>query len=716
MSQRDLLELHGEENIPAGGVLIIPNRLSFQDLLHLEKYFQGRKVAYLFDREFTYDPPLRGRIEKSGTAIIEFSSNEEAKDSFKKVLHQHLGEDGLAIFVPGIVKVNPAQIMTVPSAVLRFLTSSGAPVLPLFIDHPEETCLRVESRSDIERVVFSFGSLLQREAANLANYTENFLIASETAFSARPILKSHLAWEILKGLKRCGKSAEIFDGNDDSSLPYDRLLAAAMVLSRAIRKATQKKRVAIILPPGKAGILANLGVLFAGKVPVNLNFTAGERAIKSCIEQANLDCFISAQRFMKRCSSFPWPEDGKMMLLDRILPGWKVQIGLCYALSKLLPTPMLARILGIPREGGHEEAVLLFTSGSSGDPKGVVLSHRNLLANVNQFGARIDLHPYDKVLGCLPLFHSFGCAVTMWYPLLEGISVVTYPNPLDTGKLAELIEQHSVRLLLATPTFLRGYLRKATKEQLAPLKLVITGAEKLPPAIAEAFEERFGKCVLEGYGLTETSPVTNVNLPDVGEANDPCCPVLPNHRFGSVGLLIPGMAVRITDPDTQEPLPLHHRGIIWFRGANVFEGYLDQPEKTRDVIKNGWFRTGDLGRLDEDGFLYIEGRLSRFSKIGGEMVPHETVENLINQAMRHSEDERVIAVTGVPDEAKGEALVLLSTDPDADINQLRSRLTEEGIPALWIPKKVIFVEKIPILASGKLDIKACEEIARNDRS
>lgn len=403
-----------------------------------------------------------------------------------------------------------------------------------------------------------------------------------------------------------------------------------------------------------------------------------------------------------------------MMLLDRMLPGWKVQIGLCYALSKILPASMLARILGIPREGGHEEAVLLFTSGSSGDPKGVVLSHRNLLANVNQFGARIDLHPYDKVLGCLPLFHSFGCAVTMWYPLLEGISVVTYPNPLDTGKLAELIEQHSVRLLLATPTFLRGYLRKATKEQLAPLKLVITGAEKLPPAIAEAFEERFGKCVLEGYGLTETAPVTNVNLPDVDGANDPCCPVLPNHRFGSVGLLIPGIAVRITDPDTQEPLPLHQRGIIWFRGANVFEGYLEQPEKTRDVIKNGWFRTGDLGRLDEDGFLYIEGRLSRFSKIGGEMVPHETVEDLINQAMKHSEDERVIAVTGVPDEAKGEALVLLSADPDTDINELRSRLTEEGIPTLWIPKKVISVEKIPILASGKLDIKACEEIARND--
>jgi acyl-[acyl-carrier-protein]-phospholipid O-acyltransferase/long-chain-fatty-acid--[acyl-carrier-protein] ligase len=300
----------------------------------------------------------------------------------------------------------------------------------------------------------------------------------------------------------------------------------------------------------------------------------------------------------------------------------------------------------------------------------------------------------------------------MWYPMIEGVTVVTYPSPLEVAKLAELIEEHSINLLLATPTFLRGYLRKATKEQFASLKLVITGAEKLPKKVAEAFEERFGKPVLEGYGLTETSPVTNVNLPDAVKPAGSRGPVLPNHRFGSVGLFIPGVAVRITDPDTNEPLPLHQSGMIWLRGSNVFEGYLDQPEKTASVMKNGWFKTGDLGRVDEDGFLYIEGRLSRFSKIGGEMVPHETVEDLINKAAGLGDDARHIAIVGVPDEAKGEALVLLSSNPDLNLQALRAKLTEEGIPALWIPKKIVDVPEIPILASGKLDIKGCETIAR----
>ncbi|MCB1087999.1 MAG: AMP-binding protein, partial [Verrucomicrobiae bacterium] len=300
--------------------------------------------------------------------------------------------------------------------------------------------------------------------------------------------------------------------------------------------------------------------------------------------------------------------------------------------------------------------------------------------------------------------------VTLWYPIIEGLSLVTYPSPLETGKLAELVETHRISLLLATPTFLRGYLKKAKPEQLASTKLVITGAEKLPAKVAETFETKFGKPVLEGYGLTETSPVTNVNLPDPespvpGERR----PVIASRRSGSVGHPIPGVAVRITDPNTDEPMSLHHSGMIWLRGANIFEGYLGQPEKTSEVIRHGWFRTGDIGRIDEDGFLYIEGRLSRFSKIGGEMVPHETVEAAINEALGFdSESERKIAIVGVPDDAKGEALILLSAAPGLDITDLRYRLLDHGIASLWIPRSIVEVPEIPLLASGKLDIKGCE--------
>ena len=712
MSQRNPLEVHGEAKIPSGGILVIPNRLDFQGLLHVEKLLGGRKLVYLIDHRLDYDPLLQAHLEKEDTHAVEFSSDEGSKALFKKELHQYLADGSVILFIPGLAYTRSGQILTVPSEILKFLTSAGAPVLPLFVDHPEDTALGTERRSEIERIVLSFGEPLQREAANLANYTENLLIAAETAFSARPVLKSHLAWEILKGLKKNGRAAEIIDGNDGSRLRYDKLLAAAIVLSKVIRQETQHKRVGIILPPGKGGLLANLATLFAGKIPVNLNFTAGEKAIASCIAQAGLDKFITADPFVRKMGSFPWPPTRQLILLDRVLPPLKSRIGLWLVLSKVLSPGLLASILKIPRKGGPEEAVLLFTSGSSGEPKGVVLSHRNVLANVNQFGARIDLHSIDKILGCLPLFHSFGCTVTLWYPVIEGVNLVTYPSPLEVGKLAELVEQYSVNLLLTTPTFLRGYLRKATKEQLAPLKYVVTGAEKLPKKVAEAFEERFGKPVLEGYGLTETSPATNVNLLDAVQPAGARGPVIPNRRFGSVGLFIPGVAVRITDPDTNEPLPIHSSGMIWLRGANVFEGYLGQPEKTASVMSNGWFKTGDLGRVDEDGFLYIEGRLSRFSKIGGEMVPHETVEELINKALGHADDERRIAIVGVPDEAKGEALVLLSSNPDIDLQALRVKLTEEGIPALWIPKKIIDVPEIPILASGKLDIKSCETVAR----
>jgi len=712
MSQRNPLELHGEAKIPSGGILVIPNRLAFQDLLHVEKLLAGRKLVYLIDRRLDYDPLLQAHLEKEDTHGLEFTADENSLAIFKKEIHEALAEGSVVIFIPGQAHTRPGQVLSIPSEILKFLTSAGAPILPLFVDHPEDTALSTERREEIERIVLSFGDPLQREAANLANYTENLLIAAETAYAARPILKSHLAWEILKGLKKNSRSAEIIDGNDGGRLRFDKLLAAAIVLSKVIRQETQQKRVGIILPPGKGGLLANLATLLAGKVPVNLNFTAGEKAIQSCIAQAGLDKFITADPFVRKMSSFTWPPNKQLVLLDRVLPPLKTRIGLWLVLSKILSPSLLASILKVPKKGGSEEAVLLFTSGSSGEPKGVVLSHRNLLANVNQFGSRIDLHSSDKILGCLPLFHSFGCTVTMWYPMIEGVTVVTYPSPLEVAKLAELIEEHSINLLLATPTFLRGYLRKATKEQFASLKLVITGAEKLPKKVAESFEERFGKPVLEGYGLTETSPVTNVNLPDAVKPAGSRGPVLPNHRFGSVGLFIPGVAVRITDPDTNEPLPLHQSGMIWLRGSNIFEGYLGQPEKTASVMKNGWFKTGDLGRVDEDGFLYIEGRLSRFSKIGGEMVPHETVEDLINKAIGHGDDVRHIAIVGVPDEAKGEALVLLSSNPDIDLQALRSKLTEEGIPALWIPKKIVDVPEIPMLASGKLDIKGCETVAR----
>ncbi|MDB4388130.1 AMP-binding protein, partial [Akkermansiaceae bacterium] len=277
---------------------------------------------------------------------------------------------------------------------------------------------------------------------------------------------------------------------------------------------------------------------------------------------------------------------------------------------------------------------------------------------------------------------------------------------------------HSVDLLLATPTFLRGYMRRIEAKQLASLKIVITGAEKLPENLANSFYNKFGKLPMEGYGLTETSPGSNVNLPleDPGDGTA----VIPAHRSGSVGPNLPGVAMKITNAATDEPAALNESGIIWLKGANVFQGYLDKPELSKEILKDGWFKSGDVGRVDDDGFLYIEGRISRFSKIAGEMVPHETVEAAVNKVLGlDNEAERKIAIVGVPDEKKGEAILLLSTIAGEALEQealdIRYKLLDEGLPSLWCPKTIIPTDHIPVLASGKLDIKACQAMAEELR-
>ena len=450
-------------------------------------------------------------------------------------------------------------------------------------------------------------------------------------------------------------------------------------------------------------MLANLAVTLANKVPVDLNFTMGRAANESCCRRANLRVAVSATPFMERLKDFPWPQ--KILKLDELLPPMKRQIIFWWIIALLVPARLLLRLLQIPKEGGHAEAVLLFTSGTTGDPKGVVVSHRNVVGNVSQFRQLLDARKTDAILGSLPFFHTFGSTVTLWYPLIEGVRIVTFPNPLDAAKCAALIEQYGLTFLLATPTFLRLYLRKAEPEQLRSLRLIIVGAEKLPLDLASHFEQRFQKKVFEGYGLTETAPVASVNLPE------PTPSAAPTSRLGSVGRLAPGIAAEIREPETKRKLSLFETGMLWLRGPNIFEGYLNDPKRTVEVLHDGWLKTGDIARFDEDGFLYIEGRVSRFSKIGGEMVPHEAIEQKIVDLLDLSgRDERPIAVVGVQDEAKGEALVLLSA-VDIDLAELRKKLQDTGVPNLWIPKHIQRIEAIPVLASGKLDLKKCQQRA-----
>jgi acyl-[acyl-carrier-protein]-phospholipid O-acyltransferase/long-chain-fatty-acid--[acyl-carrier-protein] ligase len=713
MSSASTQVLH-KERLPNTGVLVIPGRLNFEQLLQLEKLFTGRVITWLVEESSHYDPVLRSHLEKSKSGAM-FSADDSAPESAGIQLQAYLEHGNVLIYVPGRVAVRNATACHIPSNHLRTLCAFGLPILPIAVDCPQQSSLSIEPRSGLPASVFVIAKPIDAAQASVATYRQALLESAAEAFGARGLFSKSLALALLAGLKKHGSRNRIIDGSDDSELRYDKVLAAAIAFSKVIQEETGQARVAIVLPPGKAGLIANLAVLFAGKIPVNLNFTAGPEAIRSCIRQAGVDRFITADPFVRKISAFPWPPNRDLILIERVLPTLKKKIITWAIVSKLLPTMLLGALLRLNQRRGDDEAMLLFTSGSSGDPKGVVLSHRNVLANVTQFGSRLDLPAGSSILGSLPLFHSFGITVTLWFPVIEGINLVTYPSPLETKRLAELIALHQVNVMLATPTFLRGYMKRIDPAQLASLQLLVTGAEKLPQSLADAFEEKFGIRPQEGYGLTETSPGSNVNLPDPEPEKDAL--TLPAARNGSVGQMLPGLAIHITDPATDRTVPIDRQGVIWFKGANVFPGYLGDPRKTTEVLKDGWFRTGDVGHVDDDGFLYIEGRISRFSKIAGEMVPHETIEAAVNKVLGlDGETERRIAIVGVPDAQKGEAILLLSTIAGDALEQecidLRYKLLDEGLSSLWCPKQIVPVAEIPVLASGKLDIKGCETLAK----
>ena len=708
----------GKEHVPSEGALLIPSRLSYYDVLHFEKFLGGRSVVYLIVKDAQLEPHLKSHLQGESVRTLEMGAETPDTDTVYKNIQEDVKKGALVVFLPAEAATQSASLTSVPGPRLELLVGAGVPVLPLYVLHTKELQMAIDRPRPLGDAVFAFGPVLKGLDANVARYQESLMVLSDQAFSCNPTLDVHLAYALIQGLKLHGAKTYLIDGKDESEWRYDKILAAAIVLSKHVKASTQKPRVGVILPPGFGALVANLAVLFAGKTPVNLNFSAGRQAVESAIKQAELDHYLTADLFVRKLQTFPWPPNRQLTFIERLLPTMKGAIARWYLLSKILPASMIASMLGIPTKGGDKEALLLFTSGSSGDPKGVVLTHRNLMANVMQFGSRLALTHDDKILGCLPLFHSFGCTVTLWYPIIQGLGIVTYPTPLETKKLAELVSKYKVTLKISTPTFLRAYLKGINPELFSSLKLVVTGAEKLPKAVAEAFEARFGKRVYEGYGLTETSPASNVNLPDPSPVGDKATSlVMPSYRFGSVGQLLPGLAIKLTDPETDEPVSIHQSGMVWFKGANVFNGYLKNAKKSEEVLRNGWFRTGDIGRMDVDGFLYIEGRLSRFSKVGGEMVPHETVEDALVKALGlETEATRRIAVVGVPDPEKGEALVLLTTVGGASVQQeildLRYKLLDRGMPPLWIPKKMVRVQEIPILPSGKLDVKSCEKLAK----
>jgi acyl-[acyl-carrier-protein]-phospholipid O-acyltransferase / long-chain-fatty-acid--[acyl-carrier-protein] ligase len=466
------------------------------------------------------------------------------------------------------------------------------------------------------------------------------------------------------------------------------------------------ENVGIMVPPSCGAALLNIAVSLLGRVPVNLNYTTGEQGLKYCIQKAGITRIITTRRLLEKVGIAPTPEmiyiedimkvlSKKRIIWERVLFTW-------------LPAAIAVRRASLKSKTDLQStATILFSSGSTGVPKGVVLSHANILSNCIGLGQVYDLGKKDRVLGILPFFHSFGFTGTLWFPLIHGFGAVYHANPLDAKVVGELTHKYKATLLVATPTFLSAYIRKCTKEQFASLRYVITGAERLRETIAEAFQEKFGKTPMEGYGCTELSPVVTANVPDVsmGEISQ------VGHKPGKIGHPIPGVSVKIVNPDTFAPVPQGQTGLLLVKGPNVMKGYWQEPDKTNEVMRDGWYITGDIASIDNDGFVQITDRLNRFSKIGGEMVPHVLIEEKLHQLAGRSEPTFV--VTAVPDAARGEQLVVLHAGYDGSIDELWAKLNQDTLPKLWIPAKDHFfaISSIPYLGTGKLDLSQVKQLA-----
>ncbi|MEI6793730.1 MAG: AMP-binding protein [Verrucomicrobiota bacterium] len=711
------IRIRGLENIPEkGGVLLIANHVAYADVLVMG-VLSRRPVRFLSWEGFERHKFLGFMCRLMGTIPV---SETKAKEAIIKSGEALARGEVVCIFPEGSLTRN-GGLMQLRKGFELIARRGGAPIVPVAIDGMWGSILSFSGGKSFWKLPKHFPRPISVvigkpfPAAEHAKTRSRLLELAAEAFAMRESLQGHLGREVAEGLAKKGRAIALVD-RTAARLEFSgaTLLALGWAFAGELKRRTTAKRVAIVLPPGVAASVANLGCVLADKVPVNLNFSLGREQAHSCLERAEVDLVVTAGAFRSKLSEkspdFPWG-DQVLDVADFMSAHSRADLAFRLGLIRCLPTSWSLACMGLPKHGGDAEAALLFTSGSSGQPKGVRLSHRNILANLRQIDDA-DILPDDAtLLGSLPVFHSFGFTIGLWYSLSRSPRLVTLPSPLDSAAAVKAIKEEKVTVLVGTPTFLRPYLRRGTAADFATLEWAVVGAEKCPADLVDAFATQLETPILEGYGITETSPVLSVNVPDRLDPEGPDGVWLGNVR-GSVGRPVIGVAVRFVDPETGDILPNGQVGLLEIKGANIFMGYLDAEQTAKALTPDGWYRTGDLARMDDDGFLYLAGRLSRFSKIGGEMVPHGTVEDALRKVLDlvHSLEIKV-AVASAADPAKGEQLVVLHVD-DVDAEAIRTALAAEGLANLWIPKVFKKVPVIPILGTGKLDLNKLRELAQ----
>lgn len=703
------IRITGEENVPLEGpALLVPNHVTWLDALLLTATSQ-RRIRFVMQREYFNTPVLRGLFRLMGAIPVSSEDSRGELVEFIRQARQALEEGYMVcIFAEGAL-TRTGMLREFRSGFERIVRKSGHPIIPVYIGGAWGSILsyahgRLLSRLPAfspYRVSIIFGAPMP-STSSAVEVRQAVMELSCLYFDSRKKYRKPLGEYFIDCAKRNWRRKAAVNASS-KEFSYGRTLAGALVLiSKLKQRIGPEEHVGILIPPTVGGVLTNLALSLMGRIPVNLNYTASEASLQSAVSQCGIKTVITSRAFLEKVPTLP-RLDGMVMLED-IMGN---VAGICKLAAFLKARLLPARLLCSRKDfNADRPATVIFSSGSTGEPKGVVLTHHNIMSNIEALRMVFRVNLNDNICSALPFFHSLGFTGTLWFPLVSGFSAAYHTNPMDGEKIAQMARENRSTLLIATPTFLLAYLRRARKEDFASLRLVMTGAEKLKPRLADAFQEKFGVRPMEGYGATELSPVITLSLPDVelGGVRQ------KGSKEGSVGQPIPGVAVRVVDPDTGEPVGPGKPGLILVKGPNVMLGYLGRADKTAEALRDGWYVTGDIGAMDEDGFVRLTDRLARFSKIAGEMVPHGVIEDELHSRL---EQNQVLAVTSVPDEKKGEKLVVVYTREASDAETLHRLMMESPLPNLWKPGRdcYVAVDSLPVLGTGKLDLKGLKEIA-----
>lgn len=717
------VRVHGAENVPATGpALLLPNHVTYIDWLLLW-HACPRKVRFVAWAGWMRNPFFRWFIHATDSILVDGKGGpRQLVKSLQQITAALDAGEAVCLFPEGALSRAGGVMLPFRRGFERVLQEAKhpVPVVPVCLSQAwgsifsysgGRVLLKWPERLPY-RVAVAFGKPLPPTVTAPEVRLVVQELAAETAIresdQLRPLHRQFVRTAArFHNLRRtCWIDASTGTARE---LTFLKALVGSMCTARWLTpRIGPEKNVGIWLPTSVGGALANVALNFLGRTTVNLNYTAGIDAIRSAVKQTGLRTVVTSKRFLAR---MPLELEGVHLvhLEDAVAEITKWQKIRSLLAVVLLPGWFLEYVvLGLGRHSLDDVATIIFSSGSTGEPKGVPLTYRNVASNLTASVDHIRFVNDDRLLGVLPFFHSFGYALVLWLPLLIAASAVLYPDPRAAKEVGELCRAHRCTGLLSTATFLRFYLRRCEPDDLRTLRIIICGAEKLPPALALEFEAKFGVLPTEGYGCTELSPVVAANVADVEIAGIKQV----RNKIGTVGHPIPGVALRIVDPDTDKPLPPGSEGMIQVKGPNLMPGYLNRPDLTAKAIRDGWYTTGDMGRIDDDGFLTITGRLSRFAKIGGEMVPLEKLEEDMHAVV--GTGDRVLAVAAVPDEKRGERLIVLHlptfTMPRREMSQ---KLGERGLPNLWIPGERDYheVQELPVLGTGKLDLRRVKDLA-----